>query len=87
MVTLLWAKTIKDGKLIKDVLSEIEEFDVYSLTEYLKEICYRLDIETPIILSKHYRNINQYNIVKFTSDDFVDYIDFDSLVVERSERE
>ena len=87
MVTVLWAKIIKNGKLLRDTVLDVEEFDINELPEYLKKICYTLDTETPITITKHYRNIDNYNIVKFTKDDFVDYIDFDSLVVERSEKE
>ena len=86
MNILLWAKTMKNTRLVKDCVLNVENYSIDNLTDYIKQICYNLDMETPILLSKHYRYIEQYNIVKFTKDDFVDYIDFDYFVIEKSEK-
>ena len=86
MKILLWAKTIKDNRMVKDYVLTVEDYSVDNLSEYLKQICYEFDMETPVLLSKHYRYIEQYNIVKFTKDDFVDYVNFDSFVIEKSEK-
>ncbi|MBQ7307069.1 MAG: hypothetical protein IJW82_00905 [Clostridia bacterium] len=85
MKTLLWAKILKDNKILNDVALKVDNFKNTELMEYVKEICYKLDLETPVLLSKHYRYIVQYNVIKFTKDDFIDYIDFDSLLIEKCE--
>lgn len=83
MKTILWAKILKENRLIKDVVITVCDFKNELLHDYIKEICYKLDLETPILLSKHYKSIVCYNTVKFTRDDFVDYIDFDGLLIEK----
>ena len=83
MKTILWAKIIKENRLIKDTMITVYDFKNTLLHDYVKEICYKLDLETPILLSKHYKYIVAYNLIKFTKDDFVDYIDFDSLLIEK----
>ena len=53
-----------------------------NLYDYLKEICYLLKIETPILLDKHKNQFAEYNITKFNKDDFIDFINFDSLFLQ-----
>lgn len=78
----LWAKILKDRKILKDYTIKIEDFSYDSLYEYLKELCYNLKIETPLILQKHKNQFEEYNMTKFSADDFIDFIDFDSLTLE-----
>ena len=85
--TVLWAKIMKDSKVIKDCIYNLKGgYNENKLSEqYLKDICYILDIETPIILSKHRKHLSDYNMVKFLKEDFIDYINFDSLIIEKAE--
>lgn len=85
MKVSLWAKIMKDTKIINQDFMIVEDFNIKLLDKYLKEICYKLDLETPILLSKHFRYLDKYNIVKFTKNDFIDYINFDCLIIEKSE--
>ena len=78
----IWAKILKDKKIRKETTLNIEVFDFNNIYEYLKEICYNLKIETPMLLNKHQNQLEEYNMTKFTSDDFIDSIDFDSLILE-----
>ena len=78
----LWGKILKDNKIKKDYTISIEEFSFENLYDYLKDMCYNLKIETPIILPKHLRQFEEYSITRFYSGDFIDYIDFDFLQIE-----
>jgi len=77
----LWAKIIKNDKIKKDYVLPISSFNSKNLYDYLKQICYELKIETPIVLTKHTSQMEEYGMTKFSKDDFVDYIDFDSLIL------
>ncbi len=83
----LWSKTIKNNKTQNSfVLNLNDEFNAQNLYDALKEICYNLKIETPIVLNKHINQMEEYGVTKFTSADFIDFIDFDSLVIEYFEQ-
>lgn len=79
----MWAKILKNHKIIKDVILNLEEnFDAENLYEPLKDVCCELKIETPIILNKHIKQMEEYSTTRFVNVDFIDLIDFDSLIVE-----
>ena len=79
----LWAKILKNHKIVEEcVVNVSDEFDAQNLYEPLKEICYELKIETPIILSKHKNQLEEFGITKFLKTDFIDSVNFDSLVIE-----
>lgn len=83
----LWAKTLKNFKIQNTFTLNLgEDFDAQNLYETLKEICYNLKIETPVVLKKHINQMSEYGTTKFTNADFIDYIDFDSLVIEYFEQ-
>lgn len=81
----IWAKTIKNGKIVKQYVYERGGLTDYSLFfEYVKDICEALDIPTPVIIKTHLFNYAKYNNVKFRQDDFVEKINFDKLVLENA---
>lgn len=81
----IWAKVLKNGKIIKQFVYERAGLTDYSLFfDYVREICEKLDIPTPVIIKTHLFNYAKYNNVKFGKDDFVEKIDFDKLVLENA---
>ena len=81
----IWAKTIKDGRITAQTVYEREGQTDYSLFfDYVREICEKLDIPTPVIIKTHLFNYAKYNTVKFTESDFVEKINFDKLVLENA---
>lgn len=80
----IWAKIIKDEKILKDIIYEESEkdFNIKHFAIYMMDICDRLDIETPVLLSKHVQHYYLFNMTKFNHDDFLNDVDFDSLVIE-----
>ena len=81
----IWAKVVKDDKILRQYMFETEGVTDYSLFfDYLEDICSHLDVSTPVLLKTHLFNYAKYNTVKFIKDDFVEKIDFDKLVLENA---
>ena len=81
----IWAKLIKNDKIIKQTVYEREGVTDYSVFfEYVRDICEALDCPTPVVIKTHLFNYAKYNTVKFKSDDFVEKSDFDKLVLENA---
>ncbi|MDW5299984.1 MAG: hypothetical protein SA378_07595 [Sedimentibacter sp.] len=80
----LWAKKIKYNKIISSIV--VKNKENISLEQKrdkcLKEICQKLDISVPIWLKKHELEFSQFKYVIFTTQDFIDEIDFDKLEIE-----
>lgn len=81
----IWAKVLKNDKIINQCVYEREGTTDYSLFfDYLRDICENLDIATPVLIKTHLFNYAKYNTVRFTADDFVEKIPFDKLVLENA---
>lgn len=81
----IWAKIIKEEKILKDLIFEEEkDFNIQHFPLYLMDICDRLDIEMPVLLSKHVKNYYLFNMTSFSKNDFLNMPDFDSLVIENA---
>ena len=81
----IWAKVIKNEKIVKQfVYEKFEVMDYSHFFDYAVEICDKLDIPTPVLIKTHLFNYAKYNNVRFTQDDFVERIDFDKLVFENA---
>jgi len=81
----IWAKIMKDGKIIKDTI--YESFAPVSYTtfyESLVEICHSFDITTPVMIKKHFDNFNEFNNTRFLPRDFLEHVPFDYLVIENA---
>lgn len=79
----IWAKIIKNGKIIKQLTYEREEKFTYSqFFNYLADICEGLDIATPVLLKTHVFNYAKFSMVRFIPRDFAEGVDFDKLVLE-----
>ena len=83
----IWAKILKDNKIIKQtVYQKNESMDYSEFLDYLIDIAYNLDIPTPVLIKTHIFNYAKYNTVRFLPQDFVDTVDFDKLVLENINR-
>ena len=81
----IWAKIIKDDKIIRDTIFEkFETFNADNFFDYLSSICENLNIATPIILTKHIFHYLAFNLATFSNKDFPEEIDFDKLVIEEA---
>lgn len=79
----IWAKVIKDGKIIKQTVYEKDSKFAYGhFFDYLADICEQLDMATPILIKRHIINYAKFNMVKFMPSDFAESVDFDRFVLE-----
>ena len=80
----IWAKLInEDKKLIKDVLyTNKERFDIDNFGQYVTDIAGLLDIATPNTLIYHQRNFDKFSYVKYLPRDFMEKVEFSSLLLE-----
>lgn len=79
----IWAKVLKNNKIVKQyVFERFETMDYSQFFDYLREICENLDVATPVLIKTHLFNYAKYNVVRFTAGDFMESIDFDKLVLE-----
>ena len=81
----IWAKVIKDGKILKQcVYEKTENMDYSKFYDYARDICETLDIPTPVIIKTHLFNYAKYNTLKFKPEDFMENVLFDRLVFENA---
>ena len=77
----LWGLLKKDGKIIRQAVSSRED-GPDAFDEALQEICAQFDIEKPVLLNKHERELQKFSRTVFRRDDFLDSIPFDTFEVE-----
>lgn len=83
----LWAKVITDNKIQKDIIYEsADNYTRDEFFEHISEVCYKLNIPTPVLVINHYTNYEIFNLVKFLPRDFVESVDFDRLEIENAKR-
>ena len=79
----IFAKLVKNHKTVKSyTYSNVKEYESEDFYFHLSEISRKLDIPTPIIIAYHRKCYENFNSVKFSSDDFVDKQPFDFFVIE-----
>lgn len=79
----IWAKVMRRDKIMRDCMYKLPEpFDPEHLFKYVSEIAKILDIPTPIILKSHENSFKEFNTVRFKANEFVEKINFDSLMLE-----
>lgn len=80
----IWAKVMRADKILRDVVFEGEQAPSKNgFRDAVREVCYLLDVSTPVLLPAHYERFAQFNRVKFLPSDFIEEVDFTSFVLER----
>ncbi len=80
----VWAKVMKEDKILRDVVYENDvPLTQSGFQSLMQELSYKLDIATPVILVNHLKHLERFNRVKFLARDFIEDVDFDLLIVER----
>ena len=83
----IWARIETDNKIQKDLMYESgENYNRDEFFLHLTEICYQLGIPTPVIIPSHLENFENFNNMRFLPRDFVEYVNFDHLVLENASR-
>lgn len=77
----IWGKILIEDKIIKSTTVEVEPSKT-SFFEVLQNLCYQLNIPTPILMDKHVHDFNLFHFSSFRPDDFVESVNFDKLVLQ-----
>ena len=81
----LWAKIMVSGKMVKNMTIENSDSSLNrtkKIFNSIDEICYAYDLSKPIWLDKNIREFKKNSRTRFTKDNFVDEIEFDSMDIE-----
>ena len=83
----IFAKLTKNHKTVKSyTYTNINEYKPEDFYGYVSEICNKLDISTPIIIAHNRESYEEFNMVKFAKEDFVDAFNYDSFILENVDR-
>ena len=78
----IWGKLIKDNHLIRDTVVENYDFSLSrtkKVYDALEKMCYEFDLAKPIWLEINKKDFIRHSRTRFTSDSFIETIDFDYL--------
>lgn len=78
----IWGKLIKDNRLLKDMVVEIEDYSISrtkKVYQALDEMCYEFDLAKPIWLDKNKEEFIRHARTRFTKDSFIEDVEFDYL--------
>lgn len=76
----LWGKIFKDNRLLKDSVICIDDPSMNRTKKVyacIDELCYEFDLSKPIWLDSTISEFKKHDKARFTSDNFIDHIDFD----------
>ena len=79
----IWGNIIRKNKISAAHMVEIDavpSVDVYLAA--IREICEKLDLEMPVILSKHKNDMDNFSLVRFLPSDFIEKVDFQRFDIE-----
>jgi len=81
----IWAKTVLEHKITRSQIVEIEDtYHSSKFANFVMQVCGELDIPTPLVIYSHKFNFTNFNIAKFKAGDFVETVDFDTLILENA---
>lgn len=80
----LWGKTFLDNHMIRDFVYENDDYTINrtkKVFDGLEKICYEFDLSVPLWLEKNISEFKRVDKTRFTSDNFIDSVDFDFLEI------
>lgn len=81
----VYGSIVKNTQVIKRASSTCDTTDASeALMECLEQIYKELDVAEPVWVKKHAIDLARYKRTRFLPDDFLETVDFDSLVIEYS---
>lgn len=80
----LWAKILKDNRLIRDTVisNDQEDTRTHKIFAALDTVCLEFDLSKPIWLDSTIAEFKRHQKARFYQDNFVDSIDFDYLEIQ-----
>lgn len=79
----IWGNIIRKNRIVDSCLVTADDeptLDLY--LNSIQSICNELDLEMPVILSKHKNDLEAFNLASFLPTDFIEKIDFQRLDIE-----
>lgn len=86
----LWAKEFRSNRMLRDMVVENASPELTRTKKIfaaLDEICYAFDLSKPIWLEHNINEFKRIDKTRFTSDNFIDAIDFDFLEIQMIEED
>ena len=79
----LWGKIWTDNHMMKDtvICNDTDDTRTHKIFQSLEEICYLWDLSKPIWLDNNIMDFKRHDKTRFTSDNFIETIDFDYLEI------
>jgi len=79
----IWGNIIIRNKISQSTsLSFDEDASIDLYLSAIQSLCNELDLEMPIILSKHKNDMEVFSLVSFFPSDFIDKVEFQRLDIE-----
>lgn len=80
----LWARTFKDNHMLKDtvICDDSTSTRTHKVFHAIEEICYQFDLGKPIWLDTNIADFKKHDKTRFTTDSFIEAIDFDYLEIQ-----
>ncbi len=80
----LWAKIFKDNRMLRDtvVCDDTNDTRTHKVFHSIEEVCYQFDLGKPIWLDTTVADFKRHSKTRFTSDNFIEAIDFDFLEIQ-----
>ena len=80
----LWAKTIKNNRLMRDMVVENDSADLsrtQKIYAALETVCHAFDLSVPMWLESNISEFKHTSKTRFSKDNFFDSVDFDYLEI------
>lgn len=79
----LWARTFKDNHMLRDtvICDDRTETRTHKVFDALEAVCYQFDLGKPIWLDSNIQDFKKHDKTRFSSDNFIEAIDFDYLEI------
>ena len=77
-----WGKIIRQNRLVKDIVIEIEDYSIsrtQKVYKALEDMCYAFDLGKPIWLELNKKDFIKNARTRFTKDCFIEEIDFEAV--------
>jgi hypothetical protein len=81
----VWGKEFKENRLVNDITitdTDTVKNRTKKVFDAIEEICLAFDLSKPIWLEKNIAEFQRVDKTRFTSDNFIDAIDFDYLEIQ-----
>lgn len=81
----MWGKLWINNRMIQDTTIEIDNYHLSRTSmvfQALDEICYQFDLSKPIWLDSNIAEFQRVSKTRFTQDNFIEQISFDSLEIQ-----